>query len=376
MVLGWLHTDGRFIKNEAGQITRLQGAAISELEWGYPPMRATTIDELYYDWLKELGVTVIRLALNGSWLGQPVDSYLFFVDRIIDWCTARNIYVILDYHIGTVDADAWTNAAKLEVMQHPTEAVLGMPISWFDWCKFMAARYADNPTVCGIQIFNEPLYGAWVGLTQEELDAIWFPTALDCIRQIHIINPKLLCFVEPSAFENLARVTPKWFPFAEPNVVYCHVRYMMYDDPEAYYNSYLVGNYRLAKEQLETLFIVRGYTTNLYPVMELEWGAHQKPQPVFDPAKEPAFLQFCNDFLDIVRKYGNHQAYWTFSGGDINNGDLLMHDDWTKLSERGEIWHRYLVTPAPPIPLWKFAVIGLSIFGGAVAALKLTERRG
>ncbi len=111
-------------------------------------------------WLSEAGVNLIRLPFDyrllthDDFLGRDMHGYAY-LDKAISWCEQYNIYVLLDMHgapggqtgdnIDNSDGYPWLMVD--EGMKQQTCTV------WQD----IAKRYADNTTVIGYNLLNEPI---------------------------------------------------------------------------------------------------------------------------------------------------------------------------------------------------------------------------
>jgi len=335
--LTWLHTDGRYIKDAYENKVILTGAGYSILEWGWDNpdlyMNGHFNSELF-DIFRQAGGNSIRLALTMYTIDK---SYLDLVDTVIGWCAERDIYVILDMHFG--DPDNWTEDVILQVLENPVKALPGYPLSWIDWLEFWADRYKDNSIVCGISIFNEPCQNIPEGYTRETFFNLWRNDALMAVQTINLINPNVLVFVWGMFW---GETLEEWSknPLDEPNIVYCFTRHMEFDVSEPYYNYYITGDYERGKQEFIELWTRNGIfemRDQGYPVDLMEWGS-QNP---YYPNHEDAYLTWTEDVLEILNETEISFHYWDLSGYDSHDGCLLMHDDWSTLSTRGEIWAQY-----------------------------------
>ena len=118
------------------------------------------ITEADIKWLSEAGVNLIRLPFDyrllthDDFLGRDMHGYTY-LDKAISWCEQYNIYVLLDMHgapggqtgdnIDNSDGYPWLMVD--EGMKQQACAV------WQD----IAKRYADNTTVIGYNLLNEPI---------------------------------------------------------------------------------------------------------------------------------------------------------------------------------------------------------------------------
>lgn len=104
--LTYLHTEGKDIKNEFGQIVYLRGCAKMCMEFVVDPdPGAYNVRESDFENIKNLlGANVVRIDLALSLLfptfdvNAPNSVYLGHMDDIVDWCGKREIYVLFDCH--------------------------------------------------------------------------------------------------------------------------------------------------------------------------------------------------------------------------------------------------------------------------------------
>lgn len=118
------------------------------------------VTEADIKWLADSGVNLIRLPFDyrllthDDFLGRDIHGYEY-LDRAIRWCGKYNIYVLLDMHgapggqtgdnIDNSDGFPWLMVD--EGMKQETCRI------WHE----IAARYADNRTVLGYNLLNEPI---------------------------------------------------------------------------------------------------------------------------------------------------------------------------------------------------------------------------
>ena len=97
-------------------------------------------------------------------------------DKIIEACTRNGIYVLLDHHRNNTNGQDGTPVPSGRTVQQ-----------WHDVWALMATRYANNTTVVGADIHNEPHSLLW---------ADWKTLAQNCGNHIHTMAPDWLIFVE------------------------------------------------------------------------------------------------------------------------------------------------------------------------------------
>ncbi|MDR1386528.1 MAG: glycoside hydrolase family 5 protein [Propionibacteriaceae bacterium] len=110
------------------------------------------------------GFDHVRLPLNARVLqdrhGRPIEAGHALVDRLIEWCRRWGLRVLLDLH-GAPGGQTGTNIDDSpnglpELFLDPAQQDLTARL-WHD----LAARHADEPTVLGYDLLNEPLPNQW-----------------------------------------------------------------------------------------------------------------------------------------------------------------------------------------------------------------------
>jgi endoglucanase len=111
---------------------------------------------------KELGFNLVRVPFcyqlfeNDLYPGSYEGPGFRYLDRLIDWCRAHDVYVLLDLHA----APGGQNATP------PANHANGYPGLWFHrhfqdrtvalW-EAIARKYKDEPVVMGYDLLNEPI---------------------------------------------------------------------------------------------------------------------------------------------------------------------------------------------------------------------------
>lgn len=262
--LSWLHTDGKYIKNEDEEIVTLRGCAFIEAAYRSDNLLVGTLAERA-ERFKELGVNYVRLEIdkeawdeNRDTNGDGIGNRDFTMQAIHEF-TSRGIYVIPGLHSGTPDY-FYTN----------TQA-------WANWLiDNLVTPNLINPGVAGIYIWNEPRYGRWGGtdLGGGVTSGYWNAVKQVC-QAIYNVNPNLLMVVHADMY-NAAGFSPilRTDPISTPNVVYTWHYYYVYapmfdpymgwmtgildptyqylaDKGMPFYQSYYLGNYAKARQEFE-----------------------------------------------------------------------------------------------------------------------------
>jgi endoglucanase len=162
---GYLHTNGNKIVDSTGATVRLTGLNWFGMEtdnhtfhglWAGKP--ATWTQQL--DHMAQLGFNTIRVPYTGDSLRSGAQatsinsdtnpdlvglSPLQILDKVVNYAGGKGMRIILDRHRPTTAGQTalWYTGAASEASE----------IS--DW-QMLASRYANNPTVIGADLFNEP----------------------------------------------------------------------------------------------------------------------------------------------------------------------------------------------------------------------------
>lgn len=218
---GALTTDGPYILNKNGKVAQLRGMSFywSTEAWnGYKYYNAATVNTLADTWK----CTVVRAAYdrnegnNSGWSG---------VQAVIDAAIAKGIYVIIDWH------------------SHTAEAQESQAIQFF---KEQAAKYKNTPNVI-FEPYNEPINGAGAAEdgTQTAATATWkkikpyLQNVTQAIRDagaqnLVIVGTPYFCqFVNVAAGDQLKDKSGK--PFT--NLAYSFHFYAASHGPEAIYKK-------------------------------------------------------------------------------------------------------------------------------------------
>ncbi|MBY0324701.1 MAG: cellulase family glycosylhydrolase [Reyranella sp.] len=198
---GWFSTSGNQIVDSAGHSVQIAGVNWFGFEssnlaphglWtrGYKDMM---------DQMKDLGFNTIRLPFSNDTIhsgGTPngIDfsknpdlqglTAMQIMDKIVAYAGEIGLKIILDHHRndsgpGTSSNGLWYDA------QHPESQWLS------DW-QMLATRYANDPTVIGADLHNEPYNGTWGGGGATD----WAAAAERAGNAIGSVNPNWLIFVE------------------------------------------------------------------------------------------------------------------------------------------------------------------------------------
>src|SRR5215475_7097462 len=162
---GYLHTSGNKIVDSTGATVRLTGLNWFGMEtdnhtfhglWAGKP--ATWTQQI--DHMAQLGFNTIRVPFTGDSLRSGAQatsinsdtnpdlvglSPLQILDKVVNYAGSKGMRIILDRHRPT--------AAGQTALWYTSSVSEASEIS--DW-QLLAARYANNTTVIGADLFNEP----------------------------------------------------------------------------------------------------------------------------------------------------------------------------------------------------------------------------
>jgi aryl-phospho-beta-D-glucosidase BglC (GH1 family) len=267
-------------------------------------------------YLKSLGATVVRLALNYRHFEPDSQPFHYLekgferLDQALVWCARHNLYAILDLHAvqGWQNTDWHCDNSTRHTLfwQHPHFQDRFVAL----WEQF-ARRYKGNPAVAGYNVMNEPVTNAPFGRFSPEYQPDWdnlnqvYRRVTEAIRRI---DPEHIIFLEgdyfSSRFEGLEP------PFA-PNLVYSSHNYNAGGFGPGPYPG-MVGGEHWDLEKQRQVFLNHSGTRycqeHNVPLWVGEFGAAYN-----GPATEiPDRLRALDDQLAIYNRYGAHWTMWTY----------------------------------------------------------------
>ena len=315
MVITWLHTDGKYIKNEYGKTIFLRGVTPGGLGesglagWNVGTGGIAATMNLMLQLCVPNKPNVLRCCTStvSGWTNPQIFNTA--IDELVNWASQHDIYVIIEFH-----GVQWGSPEVQRLKADPTD--------WINWFKYFATRYKDNPTVCGFEIWNEPSSSDWT-------QAQWRNVATQCYNAIRLINPKALVIVTSIPYGG---INPDWVnnPLG-PQVVYGYDFYYYQMAHDWYHVPYDTGDYVTARSRFESFFLNADGAPNIncgLPVINTEFGFHLDDN-----------LQAVTDCCDIMNKYETSWYYFWWWGNPANQG---MFDGSTNtLSPFGAVIKNY-----------------------------------
>lgn len=235
----YLHTDGNQIVDADGNNTRLVSCSWYGFEqvmmpggcWDAPYKTVTVASvehEGVLDRIKRLGFNSIRLpvCIDLTWVDAissqtdgldatlnpdlysggttPADRLppIEMLDKVVEYCGAIGLRIILDMHCLAPNPNnvegtqgKWYSTATPGATGGTTTGQVGQPRNEAQWIAawvFYATRYAGNPTVCGLDLVNEPHNCTW----DNNANTGWPAAAERCAAAVQAVNSDVLFMIE------------------------------------------------------------------------------------------------------------------------------------------------------------------------------------
>jgi len=234
-----LHVDGKHFKDPGGRVVVLRGVSLIELHdvTLKRPGPEFMID-LVTDPARGWHARVVRLPVfPGYYLPDPQGYVKEFLEPAVDYCTAKGLYCIIDWHYGESPF----------VRDEETRRF------WAD----VAPRFKDYPNVF-YEIFNEPVTPK---PADDKIWRAWRSQAQQWVDQIRAVAPdNILLIGGPHFSQQIAGAVD--YPLEGRNLAYVGHVY-----PGGSYPNFLGWN-RGNKGWEENI----GVVADKYPVFVTEWG--------------------------------------------------------------------------------------------------------
>ena len=171
-------------------VERLVGASDAEVFW--QEFRERFVSEGDIAAIAAFGFDHVRLPINARVVqdsdGRPIEAGYALIDRLIEWCRAHRLWVLLDLHgapggqTGTNIDDSPNNLPELFMDETYRNRTIEL------W-REIARRYRDEPVVLGYDLLNEPLPNEWQHRYADELVALYrdLTSAIREIDQQHLL---------------------------------------------------------------------------------------------------------------------------------------------------------------------------------------------
>lgn len=335
--LPWLHTEGRYIKDQYGREVVLHGVNldirdidnVTIFRWRFG---GNTVNETI-TLTKQVGAKIIRLAADGGLWERP--DYKELVDTVVALSADAGMYVAIDFH---QIIDEWTPQLKAEMIMNDTSQQRAL---WLDFWISVATRFKNQSAVL-YSILNEPQKAKY---KLDEAAPAWYDLALNLSREIHAVNPKALILVSTLCDSSKKIQYFDQNPLPESNIVYVWHDYYANDlyfpyRKYQYALNYADGNLSTARVELEqflqdaALFML---DLDLPVIME-EFGA----TPTFLNQSTREKYPVPNWDIEIQDRYNFYASYnltwiqWIWKREiQTSQGFGVLEDDGRSLNSQG-----------------------------------------
>lgn len=315
----YVYVDGKDIYSEQGELLHLKGVNLGNwlLPEGYmfklrnsnSPRKidqairelignsATTkfwdsflenyVTEADIKWLAEVGVNIIRLPFdyrlltNDDFLGRDKHGYQY-LDNAVKWCEKYNIYVLLDMH-GAPGGQTGDNIDNSD--GYPWLMVdEGMKQKTADIWREIAQRYADNTTIIGYNLLNEPIAHYF---EKDSLKPYLEPLYKKITKSIREVDKNHIVFIGGAVWETDFSV------FSAP-----------FDDKLAY----TFHKYWMPPEQKEIQQFVDFREKHKVPILMGESGENED--------------EWVKDFRELLDENQIHWTFWPYKKMDNTRGPM------------------------------------------------------
>ena len=395
---GAWHTKGNQILDASGNVVHFSGLNWSGFEtanyvlhglWGNVDGQGHARSMAsYLDQIQSLKFNLIRLPFSGDMCApgrMPATGTIDFtanpdlqglsslqvMDAFLQACGSRGIRVILDYHRMQAGS-----ASENGLWYIPGDATYTEQF-WISNWQMMAQRYKGNPTVVGVDLFNEPHATTW------DADGVnpttnWKDAAKRCADAIQAIAPQwLICVQGTGQYNGQAG----WWgavhlgfldhalTLSVPNQLVLEIHEYGRDvsDQPWYHAATFPANLEADDWNKFWEFID---TQNLAPIWVGEWGSKDDPTEPDYSLDHPWLLAF----HDFIKAKQFSWTWWTWSPLSADTGGILNADfttvNQTKMTLLQDVLYPgFSATSGAPPPPPPPPVGGGSPYGGSPAAI-------
>lgn len=207
----WLHTDGRWFKDEQDNLVTLRGISFCGFnnEWG---------EQVLPDFQQK--ITKVTNGTNGWYpnvLRLPIKDYhldTFSLEQVyqtlqagVDECVNQKVYCIIEWH--AVDGEKGADWRSPEMQQQT-----------IDFWRYMAPRFQDYPNVI-FELYGEPGYPK---LVTAENWLNWRSVAQEWVDLIRELAPRNIILIGSPLWSQITRFAPD-YPFEGENLAYVNHTY-------------------------------------------------------------------------------------------------------------------------------------------------------
>lgn len=247
---GWMLQEGYMLHIEKeGQQHKIKERLIAlmgqkETQEFYDAWLANFIQKIDIDSMHAWGFNSVRLPMHYNLYTLPVENEpvagqntwikkgFALTDSLVKWCKANHMYLVLDLHAAPGGqgndlniSDADTSKPSLWASDANQQKTIAL------W-KELATRYANEPTIAGYDILNEPNFGFTDPIkdkngTGEKVNAPLKKLLMDITVAIREADKKHLIIIEGNGWgNNYNGMLPTW----DNNMVLSFHKYWNYND--------------------------------------------------------------------------------------------------------------------------------------------------
>ncbi len=174
-------TKNTFIRRQGAQLVKgkdpiwLKGVSFGNEVWSNNPLPVTHHTEQDFARVAAMGMNVVRFYLNYKTFEDDATPYQYkaagwnWLNQNIAWAKKHNVYLILNIHVPP--GGFQSNGDGGALWQNP-ENQKRLKALWHQ----IAKRYANEPTIAGFDLLNEPVVTTsitqWQQLAQQMADTI------------------------------------------------------------------------------------------------------------------------------------------------------------------------------------------------------------
>lgn len=204
-------------------LCQLVGPAYMERFWR--TFRENYITREDIDYIASTGATTVRLPFHyklftaEEYLGlhDPEEGFAL-VDRVVEWCRDAGLRLILDMHDcpGGQTGDNIDDSYGYPWLFRSPEMQERFIAVW----RGIAARYADEPTILGYDLMNEPI--AHYFEDKEELNAELQPLMIRTAKAIREVDSRHILILAGAQWNTNFKVYDDW-TFDDNLIFTCHI---------------------------------------------------------------------------------------------------------------------------------------------------------
>jgi endoglycosylceramidase len=306
--------------------------------------------------LRSFGFNALRLPINWSGIeptetGGFDEAYLARVEAVVRTCQQNGIYVLLDIHQDAYSKEIGEDGAPLWAIVPPPEKLLGGPMNdlgerrasrqvtaafatffgangkslrerFGKMAAHVARRFADDPAVIGLELFNEPIAS----------DAEVLAFHKEILPAVRAAAPRKLVLFEPNAVRNiLDRVSPGTGSIGPGTEYAPHVYTFVFTGTDESRAAITKDKLRPSNESARTE--ADGLEA---PLVITEWG--------YDP-KQPNYQAYVQWQQELQDEHKASAFYWVWK--ELEQGQWGLFDGTAERTRTIEQLSRVRLEAAP-----------------------------